>query len=101
MESTTAKTEWRLRLYVRDNGPLSVAAIENLQSLIHQHLKDRCHLEIIDISRNLQRAAEDDIVAVPTLLRLSPGPVRRLVGDFTRTDRVLMGLEISTGKSGS
>ena len=85
---------WRLRLYVRGNTPLTQAAVANLEALIREHLAGVCTLEVLDISSDLERAAADDIVAVPTLLRLSPGPMRRIVGDLTQTERVLQALEV-------
>ena len=94
MEGTSQKFDWQLRLYLRGNTPLSAAALENLREITRQHLDGKCDLEVIDITQEIERAAADDIVAVPTLIRLSPHPARRIVGDLTRRERVLRALEI-------
>ena len=86
--------DWQLRLYLRGNTPLSAAAVKNLQEITREHLRDNCELEIIDISENIDLAVKDDIVAVPTLVRLSPQPLRRIVGDLTRRDQVLRALDL-------
>ena len=88
------KFPWHLRLYVRGGTASGFAAVENLRVIVREHLDGSCHFEVIDISKDSRRAGEDDIVAVPTLIRLSPQPPRRIVGDLTRTERVLQALEI-------
>ena len=86
--------QWQLRLYLRGRTPLGDASLENLREIARRYLNGNCRLEIIDISHDVERATADDIVAVPTLIRVSPQPSRRIVGDLTRTERVLQALEI-------
>lgn len=86
--------DWHLRLYLRGTNPLSQAAIENLREITREHLEDACLLEIIDIGDNIEQAVKDDIVAVPTLVRVSPQPLRRIIGDLTRRDQVLRALNL-------
>ena len=90
-----ARTEiWELRLYVTDRSPKCVLAIENLQRTCEQYLERRYHIEVVDLLENPRRAADDQIVAVPTLVRKLPEPVRKVVGDLSDTDRLLVGLQL-------
>lgn len=83
-----------LKLYVTGATARSLRAIANLKSICKQHLADRYELEVVDVYRQPERARRDQIVAVPTLVRQLPVPLRLLVGDLSRTDQVLHGLGI-------
>jgi circadian clock protein KaiB len=85
---------WELRLYVTGRSPKSVRAIENLQLVCEQHLPGQYHIEIVDLLENPRLAADDQILAVPTLVRKLPPPIRKIVGDLSDTDRVLVGLQL-------
>ena len=90
-----ARTEtWELRLYVTDHSPKCLLAMENLRRTCEQHLAGRYQIEVVDLLENPRRAADDQIVAVPTLVRRLPEPVRRVVGDLSDTDRLLVGLQL-------
>ncbi len=90
-----ARTEiWELRLYVTDHSPKCLLAMDNLRRTCEQHLAGRYHIEVVDLLENPRRAADDQIVAVPTLVRRLPEPVRKVVGDLSDTDRLLAGLQL-------
>jgi circadian clock protein KaiB len=86
--------EWELRLYVAGETAKSRAAIENLERICEEHLKDRYHIEVIDLMKNPQLAAGEQIFAVPTLIRKLPEPMKKLIGDLSSTEKVLVGLDI-------
>jgi circadian clock protein KaiB len=85
---------WRLRLYVAGQTPRSLAAFANLRKLCEEHLSDRYSIEVIDLMQHPQLAAGDQIVAIPTLVRKLPQPLRRIVGDLSNTERALVGLDL-------
>ncbi len=93
MAATTAKP-YVLRLYVTDASPKSARAIVNTRRLLEEHLGESYDLEILNIAEHVARATEDQIVCVPTLLRLAPAPVRRIIGDMSDVARVLKGLDV-------
>ena len=84
-----------MRLYVAGQSSRSLAAIANLRRICDQHMPDRCTIEVIDLMRNPELAKADQIVAIPTLVRKLPAPVRRIIGDLSATEKVLMNLELS------
>jgi len=86
--------EWKLRLYVTDWTPRCVAAYRNLMKICQEHVGDKCNIEVVDLLEQPEAARRDQIVAVPTLVKVSPRPSRVLVGDFTKLERVLKGLDI-------
>jgi circadian clock protein KaiB len=86
--------KWELRLYVAGQTPKSVAAFANLKSVCEEHLQGRYEIEVIDLLRNPQLAAGDQIVAIPTLVRKLPQPLRKIVGDLRDTERLLVGLQL-------
>ncbi len=92
--SAPAPNEWQLRLYVTDWTPRCVAAYRNLTRICHDHISDKCNIEVVDLLEKPELAREDQIVAVPTLIKKGPKPERVLVGDFSKTERVLRGLDI-------
>jgi circadian clock protein KaiB len=83
-----------LRLFVSGMTPRSFRAIESIKTICQQYFKDEYQLDVIDIYQQPALAHEEQIMAVPTLIRKAPLPVRRLIGDMTRVDRVLEGLDI-------
>jgi circadian clock protein KaiB len=89
-----AKAEWQLRLYVAGATAKSVAALANLRKLCEEHLAGRYEIEVIDLLENPKLAAGDQILAVPTLVRKFPEPIRKIIGDLSNEDRVLVGLDL-------
>lgn len=83
-----------LRLYIAGQTPRSIAAFANLKRICEEHLAGRYRIEVIDLVQNPQLAAGDQILAVPTLVRRLPEPVRRIIGDLSNAERVLVGLDI-------
>jgi circadian clock protein KaiB len=90
----TEKPKYVLRLYVTGQTPRSLKSVENLQHLCEKYLPGRFHLEVIDIYQQPALAAEGQIIAAPTLIKATPLPLRRLVGDFSDTERVVLGLDL-------
>ena len=86
---------WDLRLYVAGQGPSSLRAVANLHAVCERHLAGRYHVEVVDLVDDPARARLDDVIAVPTVVRRSPGPVRKVIGDLSRTDEVLRGLQLT------
>jgi len=86
--------EWQLRLYVAGQTAKSIAALENLRRLCEEHLAGRYTIEVIDLLVNPRLAAGDQILAVPTLVRKFPEPIRKIIGDLSNEERVLVGLDI-------
>ncbi len=85
---------WKLRLYVAGQTPKSIRAFANLEVLCEKHLKGRYEIEVIDLLENPQMARGDQIVAIPTLVVKLPLQVRKIIGDLSDTDRVLVGLAL-------
>jgi len=85
---------WDLRLYTAGQTPKSVAAIKNLKRICEQHLPGRYNIEVIDLMANPRLAKDDQIVAIPTLVRKLPDPLRKIVGDLSDEDRTLVGLQL-------
>ena len=85
---------WDLRLYVAGQTPKSVMAIANLRRICAEHLEGKYRIEVIDLLKNPRLAAGDQIVAIPTLVRGIPQPLRRIIGDLSSTERVLVGLDV-------
>ncbi len=83
-----------LRLYVAGNSPRSQRAVENVRKICDEYLGDRCELEIIDIYQDPDAIAGDHVIAAPTLIRQLPLPVRRVIGDMTEREKVLVGLDL-------
>jgi circadian clock protein KaiB len=86
--------EWDLRLYIAGPTPRAVRALENLKAICEEHLKGVYHIEVIDLLKTPRLARGDQIVAVPTLVRKLPVPVRNIIGDLSNTERVLVGLDL-------
>jgi len=85
---------WELRLYVAGQTARAVRAFENLKGLCEEHLAGKYQIEVIDLLMNPQLAKGDQIIAVPTLVRKLPVPVRKIIGDLSNTEKVLVGLDL-------
>ena len=85
---------WLLRLYVAGKTPKAVAALGNLRSICEEQLSGKYHIEVIDLLANPRLARDNQILAVPTLVRKLPMPVRKIIGDLSNTERVLVGLDL-------
>jgi circadian clock protein KaiB len=83
-----------LRLYIAGNTPRSITALNNLKKYCEEHLKDEYKIEVIDLLQHPQLAEGDQILAVPTLVRKVPVPIRKIIGDLSNEERVLVGLNI-------
>ncbi len=83
-----------LRLYVAGQSPKSIKALVNLRRLCEEHLADGYEIEVVDLVEQPRLAAGDEIVAVPTLVRTLPAPMRRVIGDLSDPDRVIVGLQL-------
>lgn len=90
----TEDKQWELRLYIAGNTPKSVAAISNLKKYCEEHLEGKYHIEIIDLLVHPQLAEGDQIFAIPTLVRKVPQPIRKIIGDLSNKEKVLVGLNI-------
>ena len=88
------ESEYDLRLYVAGQTPKSVLAFRNLKQICEEHLQGRYEIEIIDLLQNPQLAQGDQILAVPTLVRRLPEPIKKIIGDLSNTERVLVGLDL-------
>ncbi|OHB49399.1 MAG: circadian clock protein KaiB [Planctomycetes bacterium GWF2_41_51] len=88
------KKEWELRLYVAGQTERSVKAFLNLKKICEEHMPGQYHIEVIDLMKQPQLARGDQIVAVPTLVRKLPEPIRKIIGDLSDTERVLIGLDL-------
>jgi circadian clock protein KaiB len=89
-----AAERWELRLYVAGQTPKSVAAFANLKEICESHLRGRYRIEVIDLLANPKLARADQIVALPTLVRRRPPPLRRIIGDLSNKRRTLVGMEL-------
>lgn len=92
--SSRGKDSVNLRLYVAGQTPKSVTAFANLKRLCDEHLPGRYKIEVIDLMKNPQLASGDQILAVPTLVRNLPVPIRKIIGDLSNTEKLLVGLDI-------
>ncbi len=88
------RKEWELRLYIAGRTPRAVTALANLERICEEHLAGEYRIEVIDILKNPQLARGDQILAVPTLVRKLPQPVRKIIGDLSNKERVLIGLDL-------
>jgi circadian clock protein KaiB len=85
---------YELRLYVAGQTPKSVLALANLRQICEEHLQGRYEIEVIDLVENPQLAQGDQILALPTLVRRLPEPIKKIIGDLSNTERVLVGLDL-------
>ena len=86
--------KWELRLYTAGQTPKSVAALANLKRVCEEHLAGNYSIEVVDLMKNPRLAKEDEIIAIPTLVRKIPAPLRKIIGDLSNTERVLAGLDL-------
>ena len=86
--------EWELRLYVAGQSKRSLAAIANLKRLCDEHLPGKYRIEVVDLVKNPQLAAGDQILAIPTLVRKLPEPIKKIIGDLSNVERALVGLDL-------
>jgi len=89
---------WILKLYVAGQSPKSVIAFRNLKNICEQHLKGKYEIRIIDLLVNPKLGKDDQILAVPTLIRQLPEPVKKIIGDLSNKERVLVGLNLQVAK---
>jgi len=99
-EKNSKEEIWELRLYVAGQTPKSLAAFANLKKICEEHLAGNYTIEIIDLLKNPTLAKGDQILALPTLVRKLPEPVRKIIGDLSNTERVLVGLDLRPALSG-
>ena len=90
---------FELRLYVAGQTAKSIAAIANLKRICETHLAGQYRIEVIDLTKNPQLAAGDQIIAVPTLVRRLPEPIKKILGDLSNEERVLVGLDIQSART--
>jgi len=93
-EALNKNEKWILKLYVAGQTPKSMAAFENLKKICQDYLSDQYEIHVIDLLKNPQLAEGDQILAIPTLVRKLPTPFRKIIGDLSNTERVLVGLDI-------
>jgi circadian clock protein KaiB len=86
--------KWQLRLYTAGQTPKSLAAVRNLKKVCEEHLPGRYEIEIVDLLANPRLAKDHQIVAIPTLVRKLPNPIRKIIGDLSDTEKALVGLEL-------
>src|SRR5215211_2496398 len=96
--SRTPEKAWELRLYVAGQTPKSLVAFANLKKICEEHLAGQYHIEVIDLLKEPQLASGDQIIAIPTLVRKLPSPIRKIIGDLSDTERVLVGLNLREHK---
>jgi circadian clock protein KaiB len=94
MEVMSEQDGYNLRLYVAGQTPKSMAAVANLKKLCEKHLAGRYKIEVIDLMKDPALAKRDQIVAIPTLIRHLPEPLKRIIGDLSNAEKVLVGLDI-------
>lgn len=85
---------WELRLYIAGRSPKSVTALANIKRVCEEQMKGRYRLEVIDLLKHPKLAAQDQILAIPTLVRRLPPPLRKLIGDLSQSDRIVVGLDL-------
>ena len=90
----SATKRWQLRLYVAGQSPKSITALNNLKRLCEAHMTGQYEIEVIDLLKNPKLAAGDQILAIPTLVRKLPAPVKKIIGDLSNEVRVLVGLDL-------
>lgn len=97
----TSKDEWILRLYVTGKSPKCLRAIQNLERICEEYLAGKYRIELVDLVANPRLARGDQIVAVPTLVKRIPQPMRQIIGDLSDTESVLVGLDIKSVRESS
>jgi len=90
----TVEKSWNLRLYIAGQTPKSITALTNLKKICEQHLANQYSIEIIDLVRHPELARKDQILAIPTLVRRLPPPLKKIIGDLSNSEKVLLGLDM-------
>jgi len=90
----TVEKSWNLRLYIAGQTPKSITALTNLKKICEQHLANQYNIEIIDLVRHPELARKDQILAIPTLIRSLPPPLKKIIGDLSNGEKVLLGLDM-------
>ena len=99
MSQVTADPDkWELRLYVAGQTPKSIAALNNLKRICEEHLPNKYTIEVVDLLVNPKLARDDQIIAIPTLVKKLPEPLRKIIGDLSDTERTLVGLQLRPGQ---
>ena len=96
--SRQSQKAYRLRLYVAGQTPKSLAAFANLKKICEEHMPGQYEIEVIDLLKKPQLARGDQILAIPTLVRRLPEPIKKIIGDLSNTERVLVGLDLRVQK---
>jgi circadian clock protein KaiB len=97
----TTPERWDLRLYTAGQSPKSLAALANLKRICDTHLAGRYSIEVVDLMKNPRLAKDDEIVAIPTLVRKLPAPLRKIIGDLSNEERALVGLQLRPHHTGA
>ena len=95
-QTPEADEKWRLRLYVAGRSPKCLAALDNLKRFCEERMAGRYEIEVVDLLENPRLAKDDQIIAIPTLVRKLPEPLRKIIGDLSDTERMLVGLELKS-----
>ena len=95
---SASEEKWLLRLYTAGQSPRSLAALDNLKRICEEHLSGRYSIEVVDLLKNPRLAKDDQIVAIPTLVRQLPPLLRKIIGDLSDTERALVGLQLRPRK---
>ena len=90
----TVEKSWNLRLYIAGQTPKSITALTNLKKICEQHFANQYNIEIIDLVRHPELARKDQILAIPTLVRSLPPPLKKIIGDLSNSEKVLLGLDM-------
>jgi len=98
---STTPERWDLRLYTAGQSPKSLAALANLKRICDEHLAGRYSIEVVDLMKNPRLAKDDEIVAIPTLVRKLPAPLRKIIGDLSNEERALVGLQLRPHNTGA
>ena len=93
-DDESSDAEWELKLYVAGQTAKSLQAFANLKHICEEHLAGRYHIEVVDLLKNPQLARGDQILALPTVVRKLPEPIRKIIGDLSNTERALVGLDL-------
>jgi circadian clock protein KaiB len=95
---STGSDFWRLRLYIAGQTPNSIAAIDNLKKICEDKLRGKYRIEVVDLLEKPQLAKGDQIIAIPTLVRRLPPPVKKIIGNLSKTESVIVGLDLQPGR---
>ncbi len=98
-KSTSKNNKLLLRLYIAGQTPKSLKALSNLKKLCAEHMSDSYQIEVIDLMKKPELAQQDQVLAIPTLVRNLPVPIRKIIGDLSDTERVLLGLDLHAGRA--